>query len=147
LGNSYKLEQERQFLELASGEASDKDFNTEVACLRTDANLRFIMGKPEEGRIEFQKALGIFSRYPGFDDYTQKTTHIYTEIAWAYAEASTHSLSFIEQHLQNAENLANSIPASPGTDQSRAQISLARARLIGGRNGGSPNDVGSPPRH
>jgi hypothetical protein len=145
LGNSYKIEQERQFISMAITAASEKDFNTEVSGLRTNGNLLFVMGKPEEGRVEFQKALSIFSKYPNFDDFTIKSTHVYTELAWAYAEMAQRSMAEVEQHIRNAESIVGGLTPGPGTDQLRAQTNMARQRLTGAMIGALPPPTGLPP--
>ena len=62
LQNSYDLSGADEFLKYSAQAA--KDFNTEIAALRTTANLQFVQGRPEAGRVEYQRALNIFSKYP-----------------------------------------------------------------------------------
>src|SRR5262249_53774179 len=81
------------------------DFNTEISCLRTMAGLKFIEGKSKEGRGVYQKALDIFSKYPRYDPYTQASTNVWTELSWAYSEASSNEFSSAIQHVDDAEKI------------------------------------------
>jgi tetratricopeptide (TPR) repeat protein len=91
LENSYDLDSSMQFLDLALQSATT--FNDEIGALRDKASLLFMTGKPEAGRVEYQKALDIFSKYPTFNTFTKNSTHIWTEISWASSE---RSLGFME---------------------------------------------------
>ena len=100
--------------------------NDEVAALRGRATCLFMLGKPDEGRVEYQKALGIFSRYPGYNDYVQVSTNVWTELSWASSEAGNAALT--GQHIASAEALVSKLPPGPGTDQLRGQINQTKAR-------------------
>lgn len=124
LQNSYDLAGVSEFLKYSIQAA--KDFNTEIAALRMTANLQFIQGHPESGRVEYQKALDIFSKYPGYDAFTKTTTNVWTELAWATSEANVGLLSLANQHVENAEGILNGLPPSPGVNSLRAQVSQAK---------------------
>lgn len=124
LQQSYNLASSEEFLQRALDSA--KDFNDEIGVLRTKANLLFIMGKPEAGRVEYQKALDIFSKYPGYDNFTRGSTHIWTELGWSFAERNLGSMDLSTQHIANAERILATLPASPGTGQLRSQIEQAK---------------------
>lgn len=141
LQNSYDLSGAEEFLRY-SAQAS-KDFNTEIAALRFTANLQFVQGRPEAGRVEYQKALNIFSKYPGYDPYTKTSTNVWTELAWAFSEAGVGALSFAHQHVENAKALVNALPRSPGGDMLNAQVSQAEMQFATGQPITSPG-TGSP---
>jgi hypothetical protein len=129
--NSYNLAGAREFLKLSLDNA--RDFNDEIATLRSSANLEFIQGRPEAGRVWYQQALNIFSKYPGYDPYTINSTHLLTELYWHSAEAGFGSRDLALQHLQNAENDASKLAPGPATDGYKAQIAQAKQFLaIGG---------------
>ena len=124
LQQSYNLDSSNEFLQLALESA--KDFNDEIGALRTKANLLFIMGKPEAGRVEYQKALDIFSKYPGYDNFTKGGTHIWTELAWSFAEQSQGFMDLSTQHIANAERILATLPPSQATAQLKSQIEQAK---------------------
>lgn len=136
LQNSYDLSAADEFLKYSIQAA--KDFNTEIAALRSTANLQFIQGQPEAGRVEYQKALNIFSKYPGYDPFTKTSTNIWTELAWAFSEAGVGQLSVAHQHVENAKALVNGLPHSPGADMLNAQVSQAEVQFTSGQPITSP---------
>jgi hypothetical protein len=130
LGNSYDVQNEKVFLLLS--EETAQDFNTEIAAERSLGNLAFLMGRADEGRVEYQKALGIFSKYPGYDPYTVALTNILTQLAWATSELGIGSRAAATQHIETAEQLLATLPAGPGTETLRSQVAQARNALQGG---------------
>jgi hypothetical protein len=140
LQNAYDLAAASEFLGYAI--SATTDFNTEIAALRMSANLQFIQGHPEAGRVEYQRALGIFSKYPGYDPFTRVSTNVWTELGWAIAEATSGS-PLVRHHVENAELLLNGLPRSPGADMLRAQISQAKNNFAAGIPAPSPA-VNSP---
>jgi tetratricopeptide (TPR) repeat protein len=136
LQNSYDLAAADEFLKYAIQAA--KDFNTEIAALRSTANLQFIQGRPESGRVEYQKALNIFSKYSGYDPFTKTSTNIWTELAWAISEANMGLPAFASQHMESAKALVNGLPRSPGADMLRAQLSQAEVQFASGLPVSSP---------
>jgi len=131
LQNSYDLSGASEFLNYSAQTA--KDFNTEIAALRSTANLEFVQGRPEAGRIEYQTALNIFSKYPGYDPFTKASTNVWTELAWAYSEAGVGSRPFADQHVQNAKALVQGLPSSPGTATLIALVAQTETHLAGGQ--------------
>jgi hypothetical protein len=131
LQNSYDLSGADEFLKYSAQAA--KDFNTEIAALRTTANLQFVQGRPEAGRVEYQRALNIFSKYPGYDHFTKTSTNIWTELAWAFSETGVGSLALAHQHVDNAKALANGLPHSPGAEMLKAQVSQAAVQFASGQ--------------
>jgi hypothetical protein len=129
LGNAYNIEGEKKFLALSI--ASATDFNTEIAAIRTNAYVLFLTGRPDAGRVEFQKALAIFDKYGEFDEYTRKSTGIKTELSWAFSEYLVRAGNpLIEQHLKNAQDIMEELPPSPGREQMDAEIRQARSQLM-----------------
>lgn len=114
--------------------SASNDVNDEVAATRVNANLLFMTGQPEAGRIEYQKALGIFTKYPGYNDWTQKTYHIYTEQLWAISEASTGGVSVALSHIAAAEDLAKQLPPSPNSEQLKRQTQQYREVIQAGES-------------
>lgn len=106
---------------------SNPDFNTEIAILRGIANLQFIQGHPAAGRVEYQKALDIFSKYPEFDSYTKAYTNILTELNWGYSEAGGNAFADAVQHVDSADRIVADLPHSPGGESLRLQIAQERA--------------------
>lgn len=132
---AYELAPAEEFLNYASQVA--KDFNTKIAVIRATANLKFLTGKPEEGRVDYQKALSIFAAYTNFDDFTKTATNVYTHVAWAYSEANINSFDLAEQQLENAQSLLAKLPPSPGSANLNAQVSQTTHRIQAGR--GTPH--------
>jgi len=130
LQNSYDLAAADEFLKYSIQAA--KDFNTEIGALRSTANLQFIQGRPESGRVEYQKALSIFSKYPGYDPFTKVSTNVSTELIWASSEAGSGLPALASQHFENARALVNGLPRSPGADSLRAQVAQAEVQFASG---------------
>jgi tetratricopeptide (TPR) repeat protein len=130
LQNCYDLEAANTFLENAIKVA--KDFNTEISALRAVAGLRFSQGHPETGRVEYQKALDIFSKYPGYDSYTKTSTNVWTELSWAFSEAGNGLSSLANQHIESAEALVAVLPPSPGKETLNSQIAQAKKQFATG---------------
>ncbi len=120
LQNAFLLDKAMYYLELAKGKA--EGVNDEVGSLRGLANLNFISGQPELGRNQYTKALAVFSKYQGYNDYTIKSTHIWTYQTWAYAEAGIGRLDLANQKLKEAKLLISTLMRSPGRLQLEAQI-------------------------
>jgi len=131
LQGAYNNEGAKEFLRYAIESA--KDFNDKIAALRANANLMFIMGQPAAGRDEYEKALDIFSGFEQYNGYTINSTHIWTELNWAYSEASFGSKDLANQHVSSAEGYLSGLSPSPGTDQLRDQIDQARMILNSNR--------------
>jgi tetratricopeptide (TPR) repeat protein len=125
--SAYNLAAAKYFLGRARNAANN--FNDEIGAIRSSANLDFMAGQPEEGRVLYQQALGIFTKYPGYDPYTVASTHISTEIFWAYGEANVGQFPESNQHIENAQRIANTLPPSQGSDGLKAQIQQARDQL------------------
>jgi tetratricopeptide (TPR) repeat protein len=131
LQNSYDLTGAQEFLNYSIN--ASPDFNTEIAALRMLAAMRFIQSSPEAGRVEYQKALNIFSKYPQYDPFTKTSTNVWTELSWAFSEANNNSFSIASQHIENAEGLLATLPNSPGVNMLRAQVSQARTQVSSGK--------------
>jgi hypothetical protein len=118
---AYYLESAREFYAKAI-EVSD-NLNDRIASLRGGAHLLFIAGQPDAGRVEYQRALNVFSGLAGIsDDFTRKSTHIWTELAWAVSEMNIGMRPMALQHIANAENIALQMMPGPGTNQILSQI-------------------------
>ncbi|MBT9329832.1 hypothetical protein [Paracidobacterium acidisoli] len=128
LQNSYNLEGARKFLKLAADNATD--FNDEIGAIRSTANLEFLTGHPEAGRVKYQEALDIFAKYPGYDQYTQTSTNVYTESQWATSEASLHNLPLASQHIESAERLMANLPVTPGSQTLKQQVAQLKQTIM-----------------
>lgn len=123
--NSYNLAEAKAFLKLAIESATN--FNDEIGPVRMTANLSFITGEPQAGRIKYQEALNIFAKYPGYDMFTKVSTHVNTEIMWGQSEAGIGEFASALQHLDNAQKLVETLPFSPGAQSLMSQIAEPRA--------------------
>ena len=124
---AYNNERANEFLRLAID--SSKDFSDKIAALRAHANLLFVVGQLEAGRAEYGKALKIFEVYPAYNEYTRNSTNVWTELAWAYAEAGAGSSESAMRHIADAEKDAAALPPSPGAAQLKGQIAQAKSVL------------------
>jgi tetratricopeptide (TPR) repeat protein len=130
LQNAYDLAGAADFLNLTTQSATD--FNTEIAAMRMKAHLQFIQGRAESGRVEYQKALDIFSKYEDYDPFTKLSTNVWTELAWANSEALFFGpQSSASQHVENAKRLLDAAVPSPGVENLKAQVSQAEQQLAG----------------
>ena len=140
LANAYDLAGTDEFLDYSIKAATD--FNTEIGSLRMKASMQFIEGHPEDGRVEFQKALNIFAKYPQYNEFTKAMTNGLTELQWAVAEGNIDSVSLANQHIENAEKIVASLPTSPGANTLRGQISQMKSQISSGKPIANP--VGGP---
>ncbi|XAZ21657.1 tetratricopeptide repeat protein [Sinorhizobium sp. B11] len=113
-------------LEAANG------LDDEVGSLRNLANLMFLTGRVGDGRATYQKALDIFAKYKGFDNFTEASTNALTEINWAMSEASTNSFDIARQHLERADQIALTLPLGAGSELLKSQVSQARNQIFSG---------------
>lgn len=118
--------------------------NDRVAGLRSRANLLFVTGQPDAGRVDYQKALNVFSDFAAshYDEFTKKSTHVWTERAWAYSEAGIGAREASLQHLAAAESHLAGLMPSPGLEQLRGQIVQARMMLSETPRGSVPPSGG-----
>jgi hypothetical protein len=129
---SYQNEKAEKFYQLSFIKANEADdMNTALSAKRGIANINFILGKPEVGRVQFQEALAIFETYKGYNDFTKKGNHILTLINWATAEASMGFIDLAKQKLDQAESIANSLTPSPNKNQLVGQIAQTRSQIFG----------------
>lgn len=110
---------------------SSTDLSDRIGALRGRANLLFMIGQPGEGRVDYQRALNVFSdsdfRNTSHNQYTMKSTHVETELGWASSEANIGLIDVALQHVLVAEGHLSGLPASPGVNQLKNQIGQARA--------------------
>lgn len=129
---SYQNQKAREMYQLSYELAGD--MATAVAAKRGMANILFIGGQPETGRVQFQEALNIFSAYKGYNEFTVKSTHIITLLNWFGAEAGAGFHGQAAQRLKEAEDIAESLPPGPFTNQLKGQILQARNQAVGMTN-------------
>ncbi len=130
LQNSYNVVGAKEFFTKAIDVSTD--LNDRVAALRSRANLLFITGQPDAGRVDYQSALNVFSDFSkaSYNEYTKKSTHIMTELGWAYSEANIGSIDVALQHVQNAENSLSGLTEGPGVEQLKNQINQAKSMFL-----------------
>ena len=126
---SYQNEKAKEFYQLSYDLADN--MNIAISAKRGSANVLFISGQAEAGRVQFQQALNIFSVYKGYNDSTQKNTHIITLLNWAGAEAGMGFVDSAIQKIEEAENIANSMVPGSLTNQLIGQIRQARSQISG----------------
>lgn len=126
--NSYNLVAAKEYLQLAGEKANN--LNDEIGAVRSSGYLDFITGQPQEGRVKFQQALNIFSKYPNYDSYTVASTHTLTELFWGNSEAVAGQFDLAMQHAANAERIVAGLPPSMGSDNLMAQINQAREQFV-----------------
>ncbi|GAC34139.1 hypothetical protein [Paraglaciecola polaris] len=126
---SYQNQKAFEMYELSHNLATD--MNTNVAAKRGMANILFISGQAEAGRVQFQEALNTFSIFKGYNDFIQKTTHIVTLLNWFGAESGSGFNAQSIQKLNEAENISKTLRPGPYTVQVQGQIQQARNQIIG----------------
>jgi tetratricopeptide (TPR) repeat protein len=141
LQNAYNVESAKDLFTKAIDVSND--LNDRVGALRMRANLLFIMGQPDAGRVDYQRALNVFSDFnkSPYNDYTKRSTHIWTELAWAYSEANIGLKEMAMPHVSTAEGYLSGLAASPGADQLRNQITQAKVQLAGANATNRPSTV------
>lgn len=127
LMSAYDNQGAKEFLGYAINSA--RDFVDKISALRANANLMFTMGDPKNGRIEYQKALNIFAEFPGYDATTVASTHIQTEISWAYSESASNFNDLVNQHLVNAESYLREMTPGSRKNDMAGQINSAQVQL------------------
>jgi tetratricopeptide (TPR) repeat protein len=108
---------------------SATDAASAANALRAHAGDLFSLGQFEEGRRQYQAALDLFDKYPGYSDYFQKSTHFVTQSAWAVWEANSGFRDLAEEHVAAAESIVSQLPPGSGTDQMHRQIEQQRSIL------------------
>ncbi|MGZ6109613.1 MAG: hypothetical protein ACXWND_15690 [Gemmatimonadaceae bacterium] len=129
LQSAYNLDSAKALFTKAIDVA--KDMNDRVAGLRSRASLLFTTGQPNAGRVDYQRALNVFAEFGiNYDEYTKKSTHIWTELQWAFSEAGIGSRDTALQHIASAENYLSGLIPSPGADLLRNQVLQAKSMIF-----------------
>jgi len=128
LQNSYDMDGAKELYKLAKSKATN--FNDEIAASRNLAAISFTTGRAGEGRIEYQGALNIFSKYTGYDGYVQNMTHLLTELNWANSEANIGSLDLAQQRIADAEKYGSELLPGPNTSQLNAEIEQLKSQVM-----------------
>ena len=136
LQNSYEIQKANELYHLSYDLA--EDMNTAVAAKRGIANSLFQLGQPEAGRVQFQEALNIFSRYKDHNSFIQKSTHITTLLNWSGAEAGVGYVEKSKQKIEEAREIADSLPPGQVTNQLKGQIAQAQTFSTGITNQSRP---------
>lgn len=116
-----------KFLEKAVATADN--VNDAVGALRARGTYLITMGQPDAGRADFQQAVDIFARFPGYNDYFQKTTHILTYLNWHTAEMNIGAHANAERMLRSATDIGRQLPPGTVTDQWLRQIEQVRTNF------------------
>lgn len=103
--------------------------NDELGALRNLAMLEMTLGKAGDARTHYQQAADIFGRdpYRGYDQVTKLMANADTEITWADTEMSGGNADLFQQHLNKAEQFANSLPKGGPRDFIMANIAQHRS--------------------
>lgn len=137
---AYNVDGAKEFYTNAIDTAND--MNDRVGGLRGRANLLFVTGQPDAGRVDFQRALSAFSEFQTrYDIYTKESTHAITEMAWAYSEAALGAKEVALLHIKNAEGHIATLIASPGANQLNKQVLQAKANIFAGQPLSTPSVV------
>jgi tetratricopeptide (TPR) repeat protein len=141
LQNAYNVEGAKELITKAIDVSTD--LSDRVGALRMRANLLFITGQPDAGRVDYQRALNVFSDFnrDTYNEYTKKSTHVWTELGWAYSEANVGARDAALQHVANAEHHLSGLAPSPGADQLRNQINQTKAVLVAAHTQPIPSNV------
>ena len=130
LQNSYNIDGAMVLFTRAVDES--KDLSDRVSALRQRANLLFLMGQPEAGRVDYQRALNVFSGSANvYNDFIMKSTHIWTELGWASAEAGIGQQDTAMQHIAAAQSQLLGLLPGPGTTQLKGLVDQTRSLVLG----------------
>jgi len=130
LQSGYDLDSADEFLSRAL--QTNPDFNTELAALRMSASLQLLRRGPEAGRVQYERALGIFERRPNSDKFVREMTAVQTYINWAYAEAP-YSYADAMKRIDEAQKIVDAQDPSPGHDMLLKQVREAKSVITLGR--------------
>ena len=136
LGFSYEIQKANEMYILSYELA--KDMNTAVAAKRGIANSLYQLGQPEAGRVQFQEALNIFSKYKDHNDFIQKSTHVTTLLNWDSAEVGAGYTSKPMQKLDEARSIVESLPPGSLTVQLKGQVAQGYNMLTDITNQSNP---------
>jgi tetratricopeptide (TPR) repeat protein len=149
LDKGYNIDSAKELMTKAIDVSTD--LNDRLGALRKRAEMLFKTGQPEAGRVDFQRALNVFSDFnkPSFSDYTKKIQHVVTELNWAYSEATYGVRDTALQRLSNAENHLSGLTNNYEVNQLRnrvlkAKASYAAAAISATRPNASPVGKTSP---
>jgi tetratricopeptide (TPR) repeat protein len=140
--SSYNLGEAKEFLDMALAKVNN--FNDEIGAVRLSAYLEFLMAQTGNGRLKYQEALNIFTKYPNYDPFTVASTNIMTELNWGGSEAMVGEFELAKQHADNAERIVETLPASMGSDNLKAQIEQTRQQIMRGIAGMPTKPAGAP---
>jgi tetratricopeptide (TPR) repeat protein len=116
----------------------------EVNALRLLGGLEMTAGKADDARKHFQSALDIFSKYPGYDNFTKLSTNFLTELTWAQGEAVNRNMEAASQHMNGADQLVGGMPPGPQGDVFREQANQVRKVLFGPAQNSAQNPLLGP---
>lgn len=132
------------FVKRATQKAAD--VNDEAAVLRQYGGYLMASGDVQQARVEYQKALNVFAKYPGYGEPYQNNTHAYTEFHWAQSEGAFGNREEMQTHLTAAENYANHLApaAGHGIKQQITQLRGSMAGLPAPAAAAPPNPLSTP---
>lgn len=90
------------------------DVNDFVSAARVKAYRVFQLGRIDEGRALYQRALDVFSRrgFESSDENFKAYTHLQTQVGWAQAELSVGNCDEARRHIGDARLLATRFPTT-----------------------------------
>lgn len=106
------------------------DYNDGVALYRSEAQLLYYTGQPDQGRAYYQRAAEIFERFPTSSEFVSGPTGIETQIYWSYAEYGVGECANSRMHAADARERYNAfIKKYPSAKTSQA-INDSRIKAV-----------------
>jgi tetratricopeptide (TPR) repeat protein len=117
--------------------AASGDSIGEVAALRGYADTLFGVGRADEGRVSYQRALSIFSKadHREYGEFVRAMTTIMTELSWAWSESRIDAVDEQRKHIESAEQILSGLRPGPGVHELQRMVAAARADLVPGAGG------------
>ena len=118
--------------------------NDLVGALRSMAFRDFAIGRIDEGRVLFSRALDVFTRFPNGSQSYVTYTHLQTQLGWAQAELFVTACEQARTHLAAAEGFAVGVSETDSRVQQLRQLAPLVAACVPGA-GPSPGALPSLP--
>ena len=119
--------------------------NDLVGALRSKAFRDFAIGRVDEGRTLFSRAMDVFTRFPnGSAGYVQYT-HLQTQLGWAQTELFVHACGEARTHLAAAEGYTAGVSQADSRVQQLRQLAPLVAACVPGASPSSGTLPSLPP--
>lgn len=120
---------QQAILDLKEAVKSAVLLDEKVTALRTLGYVEMNLGQIASGRAHLEQALEIFVEFPGFDDFTVRSTTMQTQVNWTGAELAAGNYNVAVEHMNAAEQAVAPLPPGPGKSLLEAQLKQSRASL------------------